>query len=115
MATRTTIDTSTTTTVSQCLTPIYLRYLTRTIMPTISKEEEARVAKAIKALNDKTYPSMAATARGERCDYDILRTRIRGIKENHSRGGHNKRLNATQEASLKLHCERLILSRQNLE
>jgi len=84
-------------------------------MPTISKEEEARVAKAIKALNDKTYPSMAATARGERCDYDILRTRIRGIKENHSRGGHNKRLNATQEASLKLHCERLILYRQNLE
>ena len=81
-------------------------------MPTISKEEEARVVKAIQALQNQKYPTVAAASRGERCDYGILCARIQGKKGNHSEGGRNKRLNVTQEASLKLYCERCIFAGQ---
>ena len=69
-------------------------------MPTISKEKEAQVVKAIPALQNQKYLTVAAASLGERCDYGILRARIQGKKGNHLRGGRNKKLNVTQEASM---------------
>jgi hypothetical protein len=78
-------------------------------MPTISPEEEAKLAVAMRDIISSKFPTVASASRFHRVDYDLLRARMRGRLGNHTRGGQNKTLFEDQDAALKLYCERCIL------
>ncbi len=83
-------------------------------MPTLSKDHETRIQNAIEATNNGRFPNLKA-AHHYYYNYDVACARRRGRKGNTSRGGNNKKLTDTEEATLVLYCERCILVGQDPE
>ena len=51
-------------------------------MPTITPEEEALIQRALNSVREGKFPNMAIVARYYDYNYDVLRTRAKGIQGN---------------------------------
>ena len=77
-------------------------------MSSFDAEEEKRLAICLKSISENPRVKIAALARKHRVSYDKLRRRIRHVPDQRAKGGHNKRLNATQDEGLKRYMSYLI-------
>ena len=78
-------------------------------MPPIRKKitpEEARIAKAIKALQEGQYTTVAKAHRAFNVSYQKLLHRFNGRPSNGTNDGLNKTLNSAQESALLLYIDR---------
>src|SRR5277367_4478808 len=78
-------------------------------MPPIRKKitpEEQRIARAIKALKDGEYTTVAKAHRAYNVPYQKLLLRHQGRLSTNSLGGHNKALNDAQEQALLQYIDR---------
>ena len=70
--------------------------------------EEERLATCLKVIAEDPRINQKALARKHRVSYDKLRRRIRHVPDQRAKGGHNKRLNPTQDEGLKRYVSYLI-------
>ena len=70
--------------------------------------EEERLAACLKIIAGNPRIKQKALARKHRVLYDKLRRRIRHVPDQRAKGGHNKRLNATQDEGLRRYVSYLI-------
>jgi hypothetical protein len=82
-------------------------------MPPKAESAKDRITKASEAIDkDPTLKGTKAVAKF-RAPYDRLMARRRGRPLSNTRGGHNKKLSAPQDASLKDYCLMLYASRRS--
>jgi hypothetical protein len=77
-------------------------------MSSFNAEKEKRLAICLKSISENPRVKIATLARKHRVSYDKLRRRIRHVPDQRAKGGHNKRLNATQDKGLKGYMSYLI-------
>jgi hypothetical protein len=77
-------------------------------MPKYNSEEAVRLVECLAINGENPQIKLAKLARQKHVSYDKLRHRIRGVPDQHTNGGHNKRLNSTQDDGLKRYLSYLI-------
>jgi hypothetical protein len=88
-------------------------------MSSFDAKEEKRLVICLKSIFENPRVKIATLARKHRVLYNKLQRRIRHVPDQRAKGGHNKRLNATQDERLKRYMLYLIrigqpLNRQGL-